>query len=166
MADVAYGEEGHPAGARLTRRERLETVARALWRVYRRHPWLPHLTPLGRPLPLPGVAAHGEQLLTALDGLGLEPAAMLDIEILIYSYVQGLAVHLEREAQAMSATGLSEQQWLDRQLTGLNAIAASNRFPRFASLIRSLDAQGYDFDLDKLFEFGLATLLDGLALDG
>ncbi|GII89666.1 GntR family transcriptional regulator [Sphaerisporangium siamense] len=163
MADLAYSEERYTAGP-LGRRERLETVARTLWRTYRRHPWLPHLTPLSRPLPLPGLLRHGEQMLRALDGLGLPPAAMLSIEVLIYGYVQGFAVHLERETQAMAATGLSGDQWMDTQERAMNALIASGRAPLFTGLMRRLDTNGYDFDLDELFEFGLRTLLDGLAV--
>ncbi|WP_067179452.1 TetR/AcrR family transcriptional regulator C-terminal domain-containing protein [Microtetraspora niveoalba] len=164
MADLAYGESRYPADT-LSRRERLETVARTLWQIYRRHPWLPHLTPLDRPLPLPGLLQHGEQLLRALDGLGLAPEAMLTIEVLIYAYVQGFAVHIEREAQAMSATGLSSDQWLDAQGRAMNALVASGRYPLFTKTIMRLDTEGYDFDLDDLFETGLQALLDGLRIE-
>ncbi|GII67478.1 GntR family transcriptional regulator [Sphaerisporangium krabiense] len=165
MADLAYSEERYTA-VPLGRRERLETVARTLWRTYRRHPWLPHLAPLSRPLPLPGLLQHGEQMLRALDGLGLAPSDMLSIEVLIYGYVQGFAVHLERETQAMAATGLSGDQWMGTQERAMNALIASGRAPLFTGLMRGLDAKGYDFDLDTLFEFGLRVLLDGLAIGG
>ncbi len=36
-----------------------------------------------------------------------------DIHVLLFSHVQGLAVHLEPEAQAEAATGQSEDQWMD-----------------------------------------------------
>ncbi|WP_433370066.1 GntR family transcriptional regulator [Streptosporangium sp. CA-115845] len=163
MADLAYGAERYP-DTTLDRRDRLEMVTRTLWRIYRRHPWLPHLTPLGRPLPLPGIVRHGEQLLLALDGLDLDPATVMTIEILLYAYAQGLAVHVERETQAMSATGLSNEQWLDTQGGTMNAVVAAGRAPFLAKLIGELGADGYDFDLDRLFEFGLQTLLDGLGI--
>ncbi|GII75066.1 GntR family transcriptional regulator [Sphaerisporangium rufum] len=163
MADLAYGEERYPGGP-LGRRERLERAARTLWRIYRRHPWLAHLAPLGRPLPLPGVVRHGEQMLIALDGLGLDPARVLTIEITLYAYVQGLAVHVERETQAMSATGLSGDQWLGSHGGSMNAVLAAGRAPLLARLIGELGPGGYDFDLDQIFEFGLRTLLDGLGI--
>ncbi|WP_240506614.1 TetR/AcrR family transcriptional regulator C-terminal domain-containing protein [Thermoactinospora rubra] len=169
MADLAYGEERCPAREpapldEAARRERLAAVARALWRTYRRHPWLAHLAPLSRPLPLPGLLAYGERLLGALDGLGLDADAMLTIEVLIYGYVQGLAVHLEREAQAVSATGLTDDQWTGTQAAAMNGFVASGRAPQFAKLIRALGPAGYDFDLDRVFEFGLRALLQGLDL--
>ncbi|MFF3666225.1 TetR/AcrR family transcriptional regulator C-terminal domain-containing protein [Microtetraspora malaysiensis] len=164
MADLAYGEGRYPAGT-LSRRERLETVARTLWQIYRRHPWLPNLTPLDRPLPLPGLLRHGEQLLRALDGLGLAPEAMLTIEVLIYAHVQGLAVHIERETQAMAATGLSSDQWLDTQGRTMSAFVTSGRYPMFTKTITGLGAEGYDFDLDNIFETGLQALLDGLRIE-
>ncbi|MEO3875742.1 GntR family transcriptional regulator [Nonomuraea sp. B12E4] len=164
MADLAYGAERYPEAATLGRRDRLELVARTLWRIYRRHPWLPHLTPLGRPLPLPGVLRHGEQMLLALDGLDRDPATVMTTEVLLYAYAQGLAVHVEREAQALSATGLSDEQWLGTQGGGMNALVAAGRAPRLAKLVGELGPDGYDFDLDRLFEFGLQTLLDGLGI--
>ncbi|MFI6457391.1 GntR family transcriptional regulator [Streptosporangium amethystogenes] len=164
MADLAYGAERYP-DTTLGRRDRLEMVARTLWRIYRRHPWLSHLAPLGRPLPLPGVLRHGEQLLLALDGLDLDPATVMTIEVLLYAYTQGLAVHVEREAQAMSATGLSSEQWLDTQGGTVNAVVAAGQAPLLAKLLGELGADGYDFDLDRLFEFGLQTLLDGLGIE-
>ena len=163
MADLAYSAERYPE-AMLGRRERLELAVRTLWRIYRRHPWLPHLSPLGRPLPLPGLLRHGEQVLRALDGLDLDPATVMTIEVLLYAYAEGLAVHVERETQAMSATGLSNEQWLDTQGGTLNTMVAAGRGPFLAKLLGELGTDGYDFDLDRLFEFGLQTLLDGLRI--
>ncbi|MFI0418900.1 GntR family transcriptional regulator [Spongiactinospora sp. 9N601] len=161
MADLAYGEERHPAED-LNGRERLAAVARTLWRIYRRHPWLSILTPLGRPLTLPGLLGHSEHMLRALDGLDSHTA--LTMEILVYAYVQGLAVHIEREAQMLSATGLSSEQWLDVHGTQMKAFMASGRYPRFTKMITGLGAEGYDFDLDHLFEAGLSALLSGLRI--
>jgi AcrR family transcriptional regulator len=70
MADAAYGEAVWPETPPDGWRPRVEPAARLLWQVHRRHPWLAHITPLNRPLALPNLMAHSEQLLTALDGLG------------------------------------------------------------------------------------------------
>jgi hypothetical protein len=164
MADAAYGEQGYPEPAPAGWRNRLELGARTLWALHRRHPWLAQLTPLTRPLPLPNLMVHGEWVLAALDGLGLDPSAMLDLNVLIYSYVQGLAVHLERETQARSSTGLSEQEWIDGQADALGALADSGNHPTYAKLLAGFARTGYDLDLDRLFELGLRSLLDGFAV--
>jgi hypothetical protein len=45
-----------------------------------------------------------------------------------------------------------------RQTATLTDLAATGRYPAFARVV----AQGFDLDLDRLFEVGLGALLDGL----
>ncbi|MGV9269819.1 TetR/AcrR family transcriptional regulator C-terminal domain-containing protein [Kitasatospora sp. NPDC003701] len=161
-ADAAFGEASYPAEPPAGWRPRLELGARTLWSLFRRHPWLAHISPLTRPLLLPNLMAHAEWALAALDDQGLSGPAMLDVHVLLYSYVEGIAVNLEREDQALAATGVTEDQWMDHQLPAMGALARSGRFPVFSRLMADL-SDGYDLDLDTLFEFGLANLLDGLA---
>ncbi|MGW6914142.1 TetR/AcrR family transcriptional regulator C-terminal domain-containing protein [Kitasatospora sp. NPDC054939] len=166
-ADAAFGEAVYPADPPQGWRPRLELGARTLWTLFRRHPWLVQLSPVSRPLVLPNLMVHAEWALAALDGHGLDAATVLDIHVLLYGYVEGIAANLEREAQARAATGLTDDQWLAGREPTLGALAASGRFPVFARLTAEL-ADGYDLDLDALFELGLATLMDGLAarIDG
>ncbi|MFI6849408.1 TetR/AcrR family transcriptional regulator C-terminal domain-containing protein [Kitasatospora sp. NBC_00085] len=161
-ADAAFGDGAYPAEPPAGWRARLELGARTLWAVFRRHPWLAQISPVTRPLLLPNLMTHAEWSLSALDGHGLSTPDVLQIHVLLYSYVEGIAVHLEREAQARAATGVDEDQWMDGQLPTLRALAASGRFPVFSRLVAELP-DGYDMELDALFEFGLANLLDGLA---
>ncbi|WP_405439459.1 TetR/AcrR family transcriptional regulator C-terminal domain-containing protein [Streptomyces avidinii] len=161
MADAAYGEESNPADAPAHWRARIEVGARTLWRVYRKHPWLARISSLTRPLLLPNLLVHGEWMLAALDGHGLDPSTLFDIHVLLYSHVQGLAAHLEMEADAEAATGQSEDQWMDSRAPVLQELVDSGRFPTFAKVVGSFE-DGYDLRLDALFELGLRALLDGL----
>ncbi|GGK72172.1 GntR family transcriptional regulator [Sphaerisporangium melleum] len=163
MADTVFGEYAPPPAPPSGWRDALAGGARALWAVHRRHPWLAQIAPLTRPLPLPNQLPYGERILSALQGRGLGPELTLDIQVLLYNHVQGLAVHLEREAQAQAATGLSGEEWMDRQSAALGSMAADGRHPAFAGLMAALAETGYDLDLDRLFERGLSVLLDGLA---
>ncbi|CAL9617653.1 hypothetical protein SUDANB120_05792 [Streptomyces sp. enrichment culture] len=162
MADAVFGEASYPAGAAGEWRPRLELGARTLWSVHRRHPWLAQVGPLTRPLLVPNLLAHAEWMLSALDGHGLEPAAQFEVNVLLYGHVHGLAVHLEREANAAAATGQSDEQWMDGRAAALSELLASGRFPTFARVVGSFQ-DGYDLCLDSLFESGLKALLDGLA---
>ncbi|MFD9407501.1 TetR/AcrR family transcriptional regulator C-terminal domain-containing protein [Streptomyces sp. NPDC059989] len=162
MADTAFGEMSYPDPGPEGWRARLELGGRTMWRLYRRHPWLAQLSPLNRPLMLPQLMVHAEWTLSALDGHGLDPVTMFDLHVLLYSYVQGIAVNLEWEAQAQASTGLTEDQWLDHQATSMRAITESDRYPVFTRTVESF-RNGYDLDLDDLFEFGLRPLLDGIA---
>ncbi|MFE9631786.1 TetR/AcrR family transcriptional regulator C-terminal domain-containing protein [Streptomyces sp. NPDC006463] len=161
MADAAFGEESYPADAPAEWRPRIELGARTLWKLYRRHPWLAQLSSLTRPLLVPNLIVHGEWVLGALDGHGLDPTTLFDIHVLLYSHVQGLAVHLEMEAHAEAATGQSEDQWMDSRAPALRDLMESGRFPTFAKVVGAFE-DGYDLRLDALFERGLRALLDGL----
>jgi hypothetical protein len=120
--------------------------------------------PLSRPLPLPNLLAHSEQFLTALDGFGLDPTERMDLQIVLYGHVQGVAMHLEREVQAAAATGLTEDGWMRVHGPAMGALAATGRYPGFSALMAAFAGDGYDLDLDKIFELGMRTLLDGLAV--
>ncbi|WP_416966669.1 TetR/AcrR family transcriptional regulator C-terminal domain-containing protein [Streptomyces sp. 4F14] len=161
MADAAFAEAGYPEAGPEGWRARVELGARTLWALYRRHPWLAHLTSLNRPLLTPGVIAHGEWLLSALDGHGLDPVTMFDLQVLIYSHVQGLAVNLEWEAHDEADTGQSDDEWMDQRTPVLRELTESGRFPTFTRVLRSFK-DGYDLRLDAVFESGLTALLDGL----
>ncbi|MEU9272243.1 TetR/AcrR family transcriptional regulator C-terminal domain-containing protein [Streptomyces sp. NPDC048251] len=161
MADTAFGEESYPANAPEEWRSRIELGARILWTLYRRHPWLAQISSLTRPLLVPNLMVHGEWVLRALDGHGLDPTKLFDIHVLLYSHVQGLAVHLEMEAHAEAATGQSEDQWMDSRTPALRELVESGRFPTFTRVVGAFE-DGYDLHLDALFEFGLKALLDGL----
>ncbi|MDJ0463572.1 TetR/AcrR family transcriptional regulator C-terminal domain-containing protein [Streptomyces sp. H27-C3] len=164
MADAVYGESAYPSAVDAPEgwRARLELGAHTLWVLHRRHPWLAHIGSLGRPLMLPNLMVHAEWALSALDGHGLGAETLMNLHVLVYAHVQGLAVHLEREAQAEAATGLSEDDWMERQTPALEALASSGAFPTFAKVHGSL-GDGYDLKLDALFELGLTAMLDGLA---
>lgn len=162
MVDTAFGAQAYPTDLPGGWRARMEASARAQWAMYRRHPWLALLVPLGRPLPLRNMARHADWMMSALTDLDIDPVTAFHVHITLYSYVRGTAVNLESEAQAQADTGMTEDEWMDRQGEAFAALAASGEFPAFSALTSRLQ-DGYDFDLDVLFEFGLKALLDGLA---
>ncbi|MFF8813222.1 TetR/AcrR family transcriptional regulator C-terminal domain-containing protein [Streptomyces pactum] len=163
MADTVLGELRWPARPPAHWRDRLAMGARALWAVHRAHPWLAQIGPLTRPLMLPNLMAYSDWMLSALDGHGLDAATMLDINVLLYSHVQGIAVQLEREAQARSATGVSEEEWMASQEPALAELVSSGAYPTLGRVLSAVGESGYDLRLDELFEMGLRSVLDGLA---
>jgi hypothetical protein len=46
----------------------------------------------------------------------------------------------------------------------MGTIAATGRYPGFAGLMAAFAGTGYDLNLDAIFELGLRTMLDGLAV--
>ncbi|MEU5262493.1 GntR family transcriptional regulator [Amycolatopsis sp. NPDC021455] len=162
MADTAFGERGYPAKPSGDWRERLALGGRTLWSLYRRHPWLAQLGPITRPLPLRNLAAHGEWALSTLSELGVDAATLCNLHVLFFSHVQGMAVHLEREQNALASSGLTEEDWMDHQGPAVAAMATGH--PTFARMLADLTETGYDLVLDDIFELGMRALLDGLAL--
>ena len=163
MTDTAYGEIPPPPKTAMNWREQLTLSARALWDLYTKHPWLAHINALTRPLLLPNLMAHAETVFDALARCRLDPATVMHLHVLLYSYVHGIAIHLERRTQEEAATGLSDDAWMAAQATSLSNLVTSGRYPAFAALIGNLDP-GYELRLDELFEFGLKTLLDGFVV--
>jgi hypothetical protein len=117
-----------------------------------------------RPQALAGGLAISEFALAALDGLDLDHETTFTAYITLVNYVRGTALNLELEAEAEAVTGVDSEEWTNAQAATMRTLAETGEFPVFTRYV----SQEYDFDLDKLFEFGLGRLLDGIAvlLDG
>jgi AcrR family transcriptional regulator len=164
MADTVYGSAAFERDATAPWRSQVESLTRDLWRLHRAHPWLGRTQPLTRPLPLPSILRLGDRLLGALEPLGLPPKLRMDVHVLLFSHVVGLAANFEAEDEAVSETGLSSEEWTDLQyLPHTSDSAFMGDVPHFAKLFGELGALpgGYDLDLEELFELGLGLLLDG-----
>jgi AcrR family transcriptional regulator len=160
MMDAVFRAAWHPpARPPAGWRPRLELAHRALWTVFKRHPWLATAMSVTRPPAIPAGLEFAEWVLAALAGSGLDPRAALDVHVTLFTFVRGTAIDLEPERAAEAATGLSSEDWLDAQAGAVAGIVGSGRFPHFARLADL----GYDLDLDSIFEHGLGWLLDGLA---
>src|SRR3954447_10985618 len=141
-------------------REGLDIAARALWAGFRRHPWLPAALSLTRPQLLPGALAYSEWVLGVLTQAGWDPLTTFTTHLTVFTFVRGLAMNLEMEAEAEEASGLTDDQWMASQEQALEALVGDGRHPHFAGVLRGMD---FDMDLDALFEFGLQRLLMGIA---
>ena len=162
MADAALGEEPPPTATPSGWRAQLEVAARLEWRVMRRHPWLARVVHISRPSATPNALAHADRVMRALEGAPLDEPRKLQLHVVLHGFIQGLAVNVEAEAQAVGDTGTTEEEHMRAQEAGFAALAASGRFPAFARMLGGIPDQ-FDLDLDALFELGLRALLDGFA---
>jgi DNA-binding transcriptional regulator YhcF (GntR family) len=158
MIDRAFGEEPLPAQPAPDWRSALEIAARQEWAAFRRHPWLAPAMSLTRPQPVPSALAYTEWVLAALDGRGLDTTTAFTVHVMLFSYVRGMAVNLESEAQAEAESGMTADEWMDAHVDTLTSLTAGGGFPH-ARRLTTLDV---DVHLDALFELGLRCLLDGL----
>ena len=141
-------------------RERLTVAARLLWGMFRRHPWLAPALSVTRPQPVAGALPYTEWVLASLVDQGLDLPTVMTTHITLFNYVRGTAVNVELETEAEAQSGMDNEEWMDSQEPQLKELIATGRFP---TLARVLGIDGYDFNLDELFEFGLQRLLDGVA---
>ncbi|MEU8584853.1 TetR/AcrR family transcriptional regulator C-terminal domain-containing protein [Streptomyces abikoensis] len=160
MMDAAFRRWSLPENPPAGWRERLELVARTLWEMFRRHPWLAPALSFTRPQMVASALPFSEWALDALEARGLDTSTAFTAHLTLFNYVRGTAVNVEMEAEAEALSGLDSEEWMAGQEPALLAALAGDRFPR----MRRLATTGYDFDLDDLFEFGLQRLLDGLAV--
>lgn len=140
-------------------RDAVAMVARVHWAAYRRHLWLASAISLSRPQMVPRLLPHTDAVLGALRGF--EKHAAMSTMISLFAYVRGIALVMEAEAQAEQDTGETADEWVVHQSDQLAAMIAAGNLGAFRELLA--DAFDYEYDLDQLFEFGLAVFLDGLA---
>ncbi|TQJ17698.1 GntR family transcriptional regulator [Kribbella jejuensis] len=139
-------------------RDVVALVARVHWAAYRRHLWLASAISLSRPQLVPRLLPHTDAVLGALRGFSKE--ARLSTVISLFAYVRGIALVMEAEAQAEQDTGVTADEWATQQGEQLAAMIAAGNLGAFRELLA--DRFDYDYDLDRLFEFGLGVFLDGL----
>lgn len=160
MIDATLGEirlpTHHPRGWRAS----LERCARLEWALFQRHPWLGPSLSLTRPQLAPNAMRLSEWVMAAFDGTSLTLGERMYVQVLLFSFVRGLASALEPENEAMRDSGLTADQWMDQQEAIFVAMMDTHAMTHFQQLV----LEPFDLDLDSLFEFGLARLLDGLTL--
>ncbi|MBB4683550.1 TetR/AcrR family transcriptional regulator [Amycolatopsis jiangsuensis] len=164
MLDQAHGELGTevPEGWRTG----LTAVAEDLWRLYHRHPWLLEI-PGGRPTLGPHGFAKYERELAALDELRLDDVQLDAVVSLVNGLVAGAARGSLEAARTARRSGMTDLQWWERCAPVLATIPAADpaRFPR-ASRVGTAAGQAYggSTDPEHHFRFGLARILDGIAV--
>ena len=95
----------------------------------------------------------------ALSGLGLSGGEALRISLTLVSFGIGTALAVDNELQAQRDTGITSDEWMDRQEAQARAIFATGRYPHLSSFAEHED---FDSELDVLFEAGLEIILDGV----
>ncbi|GAA4929720.1 TetR/AcrR family transcriptional regulator C-terminal domain-containing protein [Actinoplanes utahensis] len=160
MIDAALGELRIPPRYSGDWRTDLDRCARAMWEIFQRHPWLGPSMSMTRPQPAPNALRLGEWIMGSLNPLGLPLTDRLMVHVTLFSFVRGVASALEPEAQAVRDTGLTDDEWMERQSAVFARFAAQHPVPNFQEIVEP--GTDFAFDLHVLFEFGLARFLDGL----
>jgi len=159
MIDAAIGELRLPARRPPGWRAGLELAARLEWAMFQRHPWLAPSMSLTRPQMAPNAMRLTEFVLATFDGTGLTVSERMYVQIMLFTFVRGVASALEPEAEAIRESGLTDEQWMQAQESAYAGVLRDHPMPRLREL-----TGGFDFSLDTLFEFGLGRFLDGIEL--
>ncbi|MFJ4973687.1 TetR/AcrR family transcriptional regulator C-terminal domain-containing protein [Streptomyces sp. NPDC088755] len=159
MSETVFN--GEPPGSRPPGwRAQLEREARWLWALYQRHPWLARaMAALTRPMASPHAMRYTERVLSALTGLGLTPTQILHVHLALLGYAQGVAAAVELESQARQDTGMTPEEWMASNEPRMETIQTAGSYPILSTLF---DQEDSGLELDALFEFGLARMLDGV----
>ncbi|MEV5125311.1 GntR family transcriptional regulator [Streptomyces decoyicus] len=157
MADAAFHDIELPEPAPDGWRARMEAGARLQWELYRRHPWLAQYLSLTRPQPMPRAMALIEWTMARVRGM--DPVTLIHMALTLLSFVLSTAAGFEDDLEAEQETGMDQNQWMATMEPVFDGILTSGSYPMYAGV------SGIEDDvvnLESLFEFGLARLLDGM----
>lgn len=157
VLDHAFGPAPDIRAGRRGWRAQLHEWAVAMHDRLREHPWVVSV-PVGEPPLLPNSVGWMERALAALAGTPISEQQKLSSMLLLDVYVRGqvaLSAGLTRDADEVAANVHYARRLLH--------VADADRYPRVHAALRAgaLDDEG-EFDVDE-FEFGLRTVLDGIA---
>ena len=143
-------------------REDLRSFAHGLRAMTLRHPWMA-VPSAGLRNFGPNTAERYEQVLGAIDGLGLDIDDMLVMVETLDAYVRGRALEELAEREAVRRSGLDQEQWMQVQTPYVESLISSGHYPLLTRVV--FDARS-PHDPDRLknsFDLGLERVLDGLA---
>jgi AcrR family transcriptional regulator len=159
MFDVAIGDV--PArGRRRGWRHGLTRWANGVFESYRRHPWALDI-PITGPPALPNQLAWLDWGLAELETTQLEIGERLSVMLLLSGYVRNVAMLTRDLAAGHQRAGSTPASVQADYEALLGALVTAPRFPALHAAVASgLFTDGDPEDLE--FEFGLATILDGV----
>ena len=156
MVDAVWGEtERTPAGPW---REGLEFFARQMWAMYRAHPWMLQLA-TSRRMPGPHAMTRQDAAYAVVSELGLSAEEIVAVVTTVIQFVDGVGRTMADRVQAERETGVSEEDWW----SGREELWEHFTPERLPMMTHIWNSGGFERPLDE-FEFGLARLLDGLAV--
>jgi AcrR family transcriptional regulator len=143
-------------------REDMRSFAHGLRGMTLRHPWMAvpraGLRSFG-----PNTALRYEQVLGAIDGLGLEIDEMLVMVETLDAFVRGRALEELSEQEAVRRSGMNQQEWMETQIPYIESLIESGRYPILTRVVFDASAPHDPDRLEHGFDLGLDRVLDGLA---
>ncbi|MFI6028243.1 TetR/AcrR family transcriptional regulator [Amycolatopsis magusensis] len=163
MFDLVQAETARPDEVEGDWRVKLELIARENLALYRRHPWLLHAS--HRSVLGPRVIEKYEYELRALEGIGLTEIEMDSVLTLLIGHAQVSARGRAEISRVERASGLTEEQWWTQNAPLLEQVIDYRRYPVASRVGTAAGAAHHaSYSPEHAFEFGLARILDGIAV--
>ncbi|MEV0268632.1 TetR/AcrR family transcriptional regulator [Hamadaea sp. NPDC050747] len=164
MLDTAYARMPRREPAGPDWRDRVAAVADDNRDLFERHPWLAAVS-TNRPTLGPGAIAKYDYELRALDGLGLDDVELDAALTFVLGFVQTCARAAADVRTARQESAMNDEQWWAANQPLLAKMFDADRFP-LASRVGAAAgaAHGSAYDPAHAYAFGLARVLDGLAV--
>ncbi len=143
-------------------RDALRAIARSMRATALRHPWFPALAS-GRPNHGPNSLWWTELTFSAFDGLDLGTDELLANLGTLSSFVLGHVLSELGDQEAARLSGLSHEQWMEREGEYGPMIASSGQYPRFTRVMVEAETPHAADRRDRWFEAGLERVLAGIA---
>jgi len=164
MLDSVYARMPRPDLSERPWRERVSAVAQANRALLAEHRWVAYV-PTTRPPLGPGLAAKYDHELRAFGGLGLDDLEMDAALTYLLGFVTSVARIAIDTDRAAADSGLSDREWWERTAPVLEKVFDPQRYP-LAARVGSAAGGTHDsaYSADHAWNFGLARVLDGLAV--
>ncbi|MCP2164453.1 TetR/AcrR family transcriptional regulator [Goodfellowiella coeruleoviolacea] len=164
MLDAAYAAMPRTDTTGQPWRDRVRAVAEENRALFQAHPWAASVS-TGRPTLGPGLMAKYEHELSALDGLGLDDVELDACLTYLLNFVQACARAAIDARAAQQDSALDDQQWWAANAPLLARVFDERAYPLAVRVGSAAGAaHGSALDPDHAYEFGLARVLDGLAV--
>jgi AcrR family transcriptional regulator len=143
-------------------REDMRSIGRGLRAMTLRHPWMA-IQGAGPRNFGPNTVERYEQVLSAIDGLGLEIDEMLVMVETLDAFIRGRTLEDLSEQEAVRRSGLDQDEWMQTQVPYIASLIDSGRYPLLTRVVLDARTPHDPERLEHGFELGLERVLDGLA---
>jgi len=143
-------------------REDMRSIARGLRAMTLRHPWMA-IQGAGPRNFGPNTVRRYEEVLSAMDGLGLDIDQMLVMIETLDAFIRGRTLEDLSEQEAIRRSGMDRQEWMQTQTPYIESLIDSGSYPLLTRVVFDARAPHDPDRLERGFELGLERVLDGLA---
>lgn len=163
MLDAAYQRMPRTGTSGQPWRQRVTAIAADNRALFETHPWAALISAARPPLG-PGLMAKYEHELAAFEGLGLDDIQMDAAVTHVLAFVQAWARADASTQAARSGAGMDDEQWWAASQPLLEKVLDARAYPLAVRVGTTAGAaHGAAYSPGHAYDFGLRTILDGLA---